>query len=491
MSENKKLWTPGAVCKELANREPDAAALHFLDETGGVITLSRAELDDWSDRVAVTLSKTGVTASDRVAIHLPTCPEHVVATLAAYKLGACPTPVSDRMPVAERDGLIALAEPKAIVSDAPELHGITRSAMAKLPADPSRGIAGREAVPQPAKAIASGGSTGKPKLIVSPGAFAFPWQAHPLAAVLDFRPGDLVYSPGPLFHNQAFFFSQIALFQGATIALNARFNAELALSFVESLRPSVLNVVPTMMQRMLRTEGFKQRDLSSIRRLWHLAAPCPEWAKLGWMEAIGDQRVWELWAATEITGLTTISGEEWRQHRGSVGRGVMTDIKILDSNGQPCPPGTVGEIYSRFGDGSPQYHYLGASPLPEVGEGYRSVGDLGYVDESGYLYLADRRTDLIISGGSNVYPAEVEAVISALPGVRDVAVIGVPDEDLGRRVHAVVEVSEGDISPEAILTHCAEHLARYKIPHTLEFATALPRNEAGKIRRSALLSDRA
>lgn len=486
MSEQQVLWTPGAVCAELARREPDAPALYFIAESGAATTLSRRELDAWSNRMAVALRERGVKQSDRVALHLPTCPEHVVATLAAYKLGACPTPVNDRMPTAERDALIALAEPAAIVSDAEELQGISRADMAGLPALADDAGLG-DAIPQPAKAIASGGSTGKPKLIVSPGAFAYPWQQHPLAPILDYRPGDLVYSPGPLFHNQAFFFSQIALFQGAAIALNARFKADVALDFIDAAQPTILNLVPTMMQRMLRSDGFASCNLSSVRRLWHLAAPCPEWAKLGWMEAIGDQRVWELWAATEITGLTTISGDQWRQRRGSVGRGVMTDIKILDESGRPCPPGQVGEIYSCFGDGSPQYQYLGAPPLPEVDQGYRSVGDLGYLDEDGFLYLADRRTDLIISGGSNVYPAEVEATISSLAGVRDVAVVGVPDPDLGRRVHAVIEVDGTGLAEEDIFQHCHERLVRYKVPRSVEFVEALPRNEAGKIRRRALV----
>lgn len=479
------LWTPGRTLHALAAQEPNAAAVYLLHQDGRVSTYTRRELDRQSSRLAHALAARGVCQHQRIAIHLHNSFEHVLVTLAAYKLGACPTPVSARLPKVERDALLGLVDAAAIFSDDADLDAIRTADLHDLVAWPDTLPPDR--ISQPAKAIASGGSTGKPKLIVSPGAFAFPWQGHPLAPVLDFRPGDLVFSPGPLFHNQAFFFSQIALFQGAAIALNERFNAEQALTFIERHQPTVLNMVPTMMQRMLRTEGLAQRDLSSIRKLWHLAAPCPDWAKLGWIDRIGADRVWELWAATEITGLTTISGTDWLSHRGSVGTGFMTDIKILDPDGRERAIGEVGEVFSRFGDGAAQYAYVGAPPLAEHGDGYRSVGDLGHVDGHGYLYLADRRTDLIISGGSNVYPAEVEAVISAHPLVRDVAVVGLPDDDLGRRVHAVVETRDPSLTAEQLRTRCAESLVKYKVPRSFEFVEALPRNEAGKIRRSALM----
>ncbi|MBD2857732.1 AMP-binding protein [Spongiibacter sp. KMU-158] len=487
-TSQNNLWTPGAALAEFARQEPNSIALYLIKQDKTIEQYSRKTLDDWSNKLAHLLKEQGVNKADKVAINLPNCAEHIVATLAAFKLGACPTPVNDRLPQNERDALIELAAPAVIISDAEELDGISCKQMADLENYPSTAL--EDAVPQPTKAIASGGSTGKPKLIVSPGAFQFPWQGHPLASVLDYRPGDLVYSPGPLYHNQAFFFSQISLFQGAAIALNERFNAEQALDFIEQYQPTILNMVPTMMQRMLRSEGFEQRNLSSIRCLWHLAAPCPDWAKLGWMDAIGNERVWELLAATEITGITTISGTDWLTHRGSVGRGFMTDIVIIGEDGQPCPTGEVGEIYTRFGDGSPQYQYLGAKPLSEYGDGFRSVGDLGRVDDEGYLYLADRRTDLIISGGANIYPAEVESVISSHPAVKDVAVIGLPDEDLGRRVHAVIETDDEQLSAEIIGQLCEQQLVRYKVPRSFEFVAALPRNEAGKIRRSALIDVR-
>jgi len=248
-----------------------------------------------------------------------------------------------------------------------------------------------------------------------------------------------------------------------------------------------------MMQRMLREADWPQRDLGSVRVVWHLAAPCPAWAKEGFIDKLGGERVFELWAATEANGLTIIDGNEWLQHKGSVGKGIGTEILILDEDRQPLPNGEVGEIFTRIAGAPPPCEYLGSKPLENLREGFTSVGDLGWLDSEGYLYLADRRTDLIISGGSNIFPAEVEAVITQHPKVCDAAVIGLQDNDLGRRVHAVVEpLADGHneaLSLE-VMDLCREQLLSYKVPRTIELDETLPRNEAGKIRRTWLRDQR-
>jgi bile acid-coenzyme A ligase len=488
------LWTISRTMGELAEQKPSEAVLVCAKEDGTDDVLSRAELESWTNRFARHLAVRGVKQGSFVAIILPTCVEHFVASLAAHKLGACPMPVNVRMPAAERDALIELGRPVAIIADAPELDGINRTEMAGLlsntPAYPD--TPPPDTLPQPAKAVASGGSTGKPKLIVSPGAFAYPRRNHPLGLILRLEEGDMMYSPGPLYHNAPFLFSLITLFQGGRVLINERFHAERCLDLVEKYRPTVLNLVPTMMQRMLRVPGIERRDLRSVRLMWHLAAPCPAWAKEAWIDLIGPDRVWELWAATEITGCTTISGPDWLAHRGSVGKGNMTEIRILDPEGKPCPTGQTGEIWTRFAGGPPQYFYMGAAPLPVTGDGFSFVGDLGYVDEEGYMYLSDRRVDMIISGGANIYPAEIEAVLTSHPGVRDAAVIGLKDDDLGRRVHAIVEPMDAENPPDpAELDRlCRDQLSGYKSPRSYEFLEKLPRNQAGKIRRSSLRDER-
>ena len=347
-------------------------------------------------------------------------------------------------------------------------------------------------MPSPVKIVASGGSTGTPKLIVSPGAFEFEPTIHPTAVMLGVKPDDLFYSPGPLYHNAPFMFSVVALVSGARIMLNERFEASQALDLIETNRVTALNLVPTMMQRMLRDPDWDARDLSSVRLAWHLAAPCPAWAKEGFIERFGGDAIMELWGATETTGITVISGTEWLEHRGSVGKGLNTEFRILDEDRNELPAGEVGEVFSRFGGAAANYEYVGANALEVDGDGFASVGDMGYVDAEGYLYLADRRTDMIITGGSNVFPAEVEQVISSHPGVRDVAVIGLLDDDLGRKVWAVVEPVDATAPPttDELLAACAEQLARYKVPRGIEFVDALPRNEAGKIRRLSLREER-
>jgi len=486
----EELWTPGRCLHQFALEQPDETVLICAREDGGEDSLSRAELDTWSSRLAHQLAEMGVTQGSFVAIVFPTCVEHFVATAAIHKLGGCPMPVNVRMPARERDALLELAEPVAIFADAPDLEGISRAEMTRGDRYPD--TAPPNAIPQPFKAVASGGSTGKPKLIVSHSAMAYPRASHPFGPLLRLEENDMMYSPGPLYHNAPFLFSMITLFQGGRVLINERFHANRALDLIEKHRPEVLNLVPTMMQRMLREPDPENRDLSSVRVLWHLAAPCPDWAKEGWIDLLGADRVWELWAATEITGATTISGEEWLTHRGSVGQGFMTEIRILDEEGQPCPVGEVGEIWTRFAEAPPQYTYLGAEPLPVTEDNFCSVGDLGYVDEEGYMYLSDRRVDLIISGGSNIYPAEVEAVISSHPGVRDVAVVGIKDPDLGRRVHAIVEPSNFDAPPTSseLDQVCRQKLSRYKTPRSYEIIEKLPRNQAGKIRRSTLRDER-
>jgi bile acid-coenzyme A ligase len=487
---SEELWTPGEAVHAFARQNPGEIVVICAREDGGVDELTRAQLDSWSSRLAHKLVAEGVEPGEFVAIILPTSVEHIVATIAIYKAGGTPMPVSYSMPPEERDGLLALAKPKCVFSDQDDLEGISRSDMEKLEAFTDELPDCR--IPNPVKALGSGGSTGKPKLIVTPGPFQFPAGDHPTGKLLRFEAGDLKYSPGPLYHNGPFFFTHIMLFNGGRILLNERFNVVRMLDLIEQYHPTVLNLVPTMMQRMLGEPGIRDRDLSSVRVAWHLAAPCPEWAKRGFIDLLGPEKILELWAATEGTGVTVIDGSEWLEHPGSVGKGVMTEFRIVDEERNVLPAGEVGEIFSRFGDGTPGYEYLGAKPLEDVGDGFVSVGDLGYLDEEGYLFLSDRRTDMIISGGANIFPAEVEAIISSHPKVQDVAVVGLPDEDLGRRVHAIVEPRNENDPPDIpeLEAMCLRELTRYKVPRAFELVARLPRNEAGKIRRLALREER-
>jgi len=251
-------------------------------------------------------------------------------------------------------------------------------------------------------------------------------------------------------------------------------------------------MVPTMMSRIwkLPDEIRLKYDLSSLRVMLHLAAPCPPWLKERWIEWLGGDRVHELFGGTEGTGATWITGDEWLAHRGSVGKLLGgAKVKVVNEQGETLPNGEIGEIYllPPGGQGS-TYHYIGAESSGLDG-GWESLGDLGYVDSQGYLYLSDRKTDMILAGGANIYPAEIEAAIDTHPLVRSSAVIGLPDDDLGQSVHAIVDAAEA-LTDEVLLQHLTEHLARYKIPRTIERVQTPLRDDAGKTRRSALLKER-
>jgi bile acid-coenzyme A ligase len=220
-----------------------------------------------------------------------------------------------------------------------------------------------------------------------------------------------------------------------------------------------------------------------------MAAPCPPWVKEAWIDWLGGEKIWELYAGTEAQAVTIIRGDEWLAHPGSVGRVSVGEMKVVGPDGDELPPGEVGEIYLRTSpEGSPTYRYVGAEARTMPGN-WESLGDLGYFDADGYLYLSDRRADMILSGGANIYPAEVEAARMEHPAVPGAAVIGLPDEDLGNRVHAVVQV-EGSASEDELRAFLAERLVRYKVPRTFELVTWQVRDDAGKVRRSALREER-
>jgi bile acid-coenzyme A ligase len=267
-----------------------------------------------------------------------------------------------------------------------------------------------------------------------------------------------------------------------------RFDALGALELIERHRVDWVLFVPTMMQRIWRL-GPEQRerfDLSSLRRVMCTGAPSPAWLKRAWIGWLGPEKIYEAYGGSERIAGTMISGTEWLEHPGSVGRPTGgRKIRILDESGCECAPAEIGEVYMMppGGRGS-TYRYIGAD-ASATSEGWESLGDLGYFDEDGYLYLVDRKTDMIVTGGANVYPAEVEAALDAHAAVRSSAVIGLPDEDLGQRIHALVDAPQR-VTEAELRAHLADHLVRYKIPRSFEFVAEPLRDDAGKVRRAAL-----
>ena len=462
----------------------DAAALVHEDAR-----LSWQALDLASNRLARAYRKLGVGRNDFVTIALPNGIEFFIACFAVWKLGATPQPVSAKLPKLERDQIIDLATPALVVGVADGEH----TNFAAVP--PGFSAAGESSDPVQAppavsfKAMTSGGSTGRPKLIVSRTAAA--WDVD--HDFLHLQTGGSVLIPGPLYHNGPFMWAMIALFRGNRVTVTTRFDAENTLRLIDEEQVDTLYLVPTMMQRIwsLGEEVRSRYALGSLKTLWHLAAPCPPWLKEAFMDWLGPEVIWELYGGTEGQGFTTINGREWLERPGSVGKaGPGFRMKVVDEGGAELPAGEVGEVFllPDAGQGS-TYYYIGAEARAMEG-GWESLGDLGYLDEGGYLYLTDRQADMILSGGANIYPAEVEGAIDACPGVRSSAVIGLPHEDMGNSVHAIVDAPAGDVTEESLLAHLAERLVRYKMPRSFEFTQAPLRDEAGKVRRRQLRDER-
>lgn len=300
------------------------------------------------------------------------------------------------------------------------------------------------------------------------------------------EPDDVALMPGPLYHNGPFVSSTGALTMGGHLVLMPKFDALATLKAIETHKVTWIYMVPTMMSRIwgLGEDVRAAHDVSSLRTAWHLAAPCPPWLKEAWINWIGPEAIWELYAGTEAQAVTIVNGAEWLERRGTVGKCAVGEMKVLDENGVELPAGTVGEIYMRRPEGAPPtYQYVGAEARTR-GD-WESLGDIGYIDADGYVFLADRRTDMILVGGANVYPAEIEGALEEHPKVHSACVIGLPDDDLGARVHAIIQ-AEADLDMAGLEAFLAERLLPYKRPRSFELSDEPLRDDAGKVRRSQL-----
>ncbi|HEU5423990.1 MAG TPA: AMP-binding protein [Nitrolancea sp.] len=474
---------------ELAAEHPDKPAIIFAPLAGDERAVSWAELERESNQIARLLADRGVRGDSTVVGAVWNSPELILFTLAAWKLGALVLPLRAVLPPRERDAILELARPALVLAEWeserwPVIRPEELAAASGYPADPL------PAVPHPGKAIGSGGSTGRPKLILDPA-----W--NPVTARdnrrLGTRPGQVQLLAAPLYHNSPWLQSFNGLADDHTLVVMEKFDATRAADLIERYRVSYAYLPPILMRRLALLPDFWERDFSSFDAMHSSAAVCPVWLKQVWIDRLGAEKVYEVYGSAEGIGATIIRGDEWLQHRGSVGRSTNCEIRILDEDGSPLPPGEVGEIYFRRVDGTtPSFHYEGAPPVRSTPDGFASLGDLGWLDADGYLYIADRRVDMIVSGGANVYPPEVEAALSEHPGLADVAVIGVPDEEWGRRVHAVVQPHD-PVNPPSVAelnAHTRERIAAWKAPKTYELVPELPRNEAGKIRRADLATAR-
>jgi bile acid-coenzyme A ligase len=473
--------------RQLAAERPEEIALRHIALDGAEPAYTWEWLDRRSTQLAAALIDRGVGQGDNLALGLRNTPQFVLAVLAAWKVGAVPIPVRWDVPDWELARIRDVIAPRVYLSTA-DLDWIDATEKDPVPDLP-------DAVSPQVNGICSSGSTGTPKVILmsrpslyDPGLaipFALTWGPVP-------RPQTILV-PAPMYHANGFV-TLHNLLGGDRLVVMEKFDAARVVDVIERHRISTFTATPTMLQRIADLPGIEHRDLSSLDWIMQGAAPMPPSLVHRWAGLIGAEKIVMAYGMTEGLGLTALRGDEWMAHQGSVGRGYAgTEVHILAPDGAELPAGELGEIYLRSNVSGGGYQYLGDVPrLKTRPDGFQTAGDMGYLDADGYLHLIDRRVDLIITGGANVYPAEVEAALIDHPAIADIVVIGLRDPEWGRRVHAIIEPAHPDDPPAAadIISYAKSRLAPYKVPKTIEIVDAIPRSEATKVNRGALVQAR-
>jgi bile acid-coenzyme A ligase len=471
---------------ELAKEEPDRIGIRFVRTDRSEQAVTMAGIEARANQVGRAMLARGVGVGDRVGLELPNSVELVMAVFGAWKAGAAPVVMRWDLPDWERDRVREVLSPKLILTQQDqalfaEADGQSTDALPAVVAPVSNGSC-------------SSGSTGTPKVIMStrPAVwdpeYAMPFPIYWGVEIV----GQRVLVPTALYHTNGFA-TLITFMAGDSLVILERFDAAAVAELIEQHHLTTFTATPTMLQRIARLPDVMERDWSSLVWVMQGAAVIAPTLVRWWIDRIGADRLYMAYGMTEGLGLTAIRGDEWLEHPGSVGRGVReTEIRILDSDQRDVPAGTIGEIYLR----SPTtglYAYLGGgTELPVTPDGFSTAGDLGWLDEDGFLSIADRRVDLIISGGANVFPAEVEAALIEHPGIADVVVVGLKDEEWGRRVHAIIEPTDPSIppTPDEVIAFAKQRVAAYKVPKTVEFVASIPRSAATKVSRGRLVEER-
>ena len=496
--------------RTFADRAPDRPAV--IMGTGTVVTFR--ELEDRSNRLANFLHHQGLRPGDHLAVVLENNERVHEVAWAAQRSGLYWTLINNHLTPEETAYIVEdcgaralitsaamaeLAEPLAALVPAVEcrlaMHGDVagyeryEDAVGAFPAEPLEHE--EEGVPM----LYSSGTTGRPKGVLRPLSGMPYGEADPfplLAAMLGFGEGDVYLSPAPLYHAAPIAWSMAAQRSGGTVVVMERFDAGRCLQLISAHRVTHGQFVPTMFVRMLKLpEGErKAADISSLRAVVHAAAPCPVDVKRRMIEWWGPI-INEYYAGTEGGGITWVTSEQWLAHPGSVGRFVSGTPHILDDDGKELPAGEPGVIWFEVVGGGFEYHNDPVKTGETFNErGWYTLWDVGYLDAEGYLYLTDRKLYMIVSGGVNIYPQEVEDVLVMHPDVADVAVIGVPNDEMGEEVKAVVQpaagAGPGEALQERLIDYCRERLAHYKCPRSVDFMTELPRLDTGKLYKRVL-----
>ncbi|WP_138471833.1 AMP-binding protein [Poseidonocella sp. HB161398] len=485
--------TYGARLRELARQRGPAEALRVLRADGSEEALGWDALDALVDRVARVLAGHGTGQGDVVAYGLPNGVAHVALTLAVWRLGATTMVLDPRLPEEAAAAMKDRARARLRIGTAPGQGDLGIAALMAA-AGASEGAPVADAVSCPGKIVLSGGSTGLPKMMCDDQPFTrIPGASWgKVAPALGFRTDQTQLVLGALSHNAPLTWAQNGLFEGNRVILMERFEPLRALEAIDRFGVGFVMAVPTMLVRMLDHLEESGASLGSLHSLYHTAAPCPDWLKAAWIDRLSAERVFEMYGSGENTGQTVISGTEWLSHRGSVGRGFETDIRIKDTAGRLLPPGQSGEIFMRPHSAAGRSNYVGpdAPPPRRDAEGFQSIGDMGRLDAEGYLYLDGRCDDVINTGAVKVHPERIEAALLAHPEVADAVVFGIEDRDWGQKVVACIVPKPGtDPDPSEIAAFLSGRLAPAEVPKVMQLCASLPRDGFGKIRRKAMVRD--
>jgi long-chain acyl-CoA synthetase len=471
-------------------------------------TTTYRELDERSNQLAHHLHELGLRPGDVIAILLENHPRFLEVCWAAERSGLYYTAISTRLTTEEVAYIVEDSGARVLVtsSEQCEVAAGLRDRIDHLDArlaidgpiegydDYDKAVAGHPTTalteqPKGQDLLYSSGTTGRPKGIKPP------LTGDPVDGTAGLGGlGQLLYgmdehtvylSTAPLYHAAPLRFCMGIHRLGGTVVVMEHFDPEDTLRVIEQLQVTHGQFVPTMFVRMLRLPGeVRDRyDMSSLKAAIHAAAPCPVPVKEQMIEWWGPV-IHEYYAGTEGNGFVAIDSQQWLEHKGSVGRSLAGPLHILDEDGNELPPGEVGTVY--FDGGRFEYHNDPDKTAQAYDErGWSTLGDLGYLDEEGFLYLADRRSNLILSGGVNIYPAEIEGELVMHPKVVDVAVFGIPNDEFGEEVKAVVQPEDlGEAGPDLeaeLIAYCKQHLAGYKCPRSVDFLAELPRTRTGKL----------
>lgn len=482
----------GRQIESIAKEKPnEIAIIEISKDDTQVKTITWNELYVKSNQLAWLFKEQGVTNTSTIMVCLPNTIGNILCAYAAWKNGACYLPIAPRSTDAEITTFAEMAKASIVVCDGFHPEGYTcfteedllnrlQAYSEKMPPD---------TLAVPSRAQTTGGSSGKPKLI----------KIKRPAGESDESIMSWFYMTGqffgcrqllcgPMFHGAPCSAAFSGLNCGNLMVMPNNFKPAAIEGYIKEYGIECLQLVPTLMHRMIKLDTFNKDDFKSVKALCHTGGYCSAELKEAWIDILGAKNVYEIYSMTEMIGMTVIRGDEWLTHKGSVGKPYGgCKIQVRDELGNVLPTGEVGEIFMTPSGGYLETEYVGREQLHDTGGGYRSVGDMGYVDKDGYMYFSDRRSDMIVTGGENVFAVDVENVFLQHPDIVDMVVVGIPDPEWGRRIHAVIEAKR-EISYDEFRRFGWKYLLPFKVPKTIEYVDALPRVDSGKLNRNALAS---